>query len=118
MKKYFLSGLLAIASIAAFAQQPIKDTVKERNSLIELRAKLTQETKGLQEDLRRQQALFDSASRKLATDSASMDKKNIQRLRRMMDKQTSDINASKAQLKQASDLVQELDDQIKKLQSH
>jgi hypothetical protein len=116
MKKYILPGLLAIAPVVALAQQPVKDTAKERNSLIQLRAKLVQEMKGLQEDVSTQQTILDSVSGRLATDSVYMDKKKIKSIRKLMDKQTNDLKASKAQLKQASELVKELDDQIRQLQ--
>jgi hypothetical protein len=134
MKLIFLHCLLAAAPIVCFSQTPVKDTVKERNDLIALRGTLAQESASFQAEVDHEQALIDSLSKKLALDSADLGKikaadpeghkayiknneKKLQHLREQRDLLTKKLNISKAELKQAADLLNDLDAQIKKLRN-
>jgi len=134
MKSIFFHCFLSAMPIVCFSQQPVKDPVKERNDLIALKATLTQEAASFQVEVDHEQALIDSISKGLAIDSADLEKikitdpeghktyiknkeKKLQHLREQRDLLTKKLNISKAELKQASDLLADLDDQIKKLQN-
>ena len=134
MKLIFLHCLLFAAPIVCFSQKPVKDTVKERNDLIALRGTLALESASVQAEVDHEQALIDSISKKLAIDSAELEKiktadpeghktyiknneKKLQHLREQRDQLTRKLSISKAELKQASDLLKDLDAQIKKLQN-
>ena len=133
MKSIFLHCLLFAVPVVCFSQKPIKDTVKERNDLIALKGTLTQEFASIKTDVGQQQGLIDSLKTKLATDSVTLEKikksdpegqktyiknneKKLQRFRVQIDQLTKQLNTEKEQLKQASDLLDDLDAQIKKLQ--
>jgi chromosome segregation ATPase len=134
MKLIFLHCLLVAAPIVCFSQQLVKDTVKERNDLIALRGTLAQESASLQTEIDHEQALIDSISKKLAMDSADLEKikatdpeghkayiknseKKLQHFREQRDQLTKKLSMSKAELKQAADLLKDLDAQIKELQN-
>jgi len=134
MKLIILHCLFAAAPIVCFSQKPEKDIVKERNDLIALRGTLVQESVSVQAGVDHQQALIDSISKTLAMDSADLEKikatdpeghkayiknneKKLQHLREQRDQMTKKLSISKGQLKQAADLLADLDAQIKKLQN-
>jgi len=134
MKSTLLHFLLIAAPIVCFSQKPVKDNVKERNDLIALRGTIAQESASVQAEVDHEQALIDSISRKLAMDSTELEKikatdpqgqktyiknneKKLQHFREQRDQLTKKLNMSKAELKQAADLLKDLDAQIKKLQN-
>jgi len=133
MKSIFLYCLLFAVPVVCFSQKPIKDTVKERNDLIALKGTLTQEFASIKTDVDQQQGLIDSLKTKLAMDSVTLQKiktsdpegqktyiknneKKLQHYRVQIDQFTKQLNTEKEQLKQASELLNDLDAQIKKLQ--
>jgi len=134
MKLIFLHCLLAAAPAVCFSQKPAKDVTKEKNDLITLRTTLMQQSTSLQAEIDHGQILIDSVSRKLAVDSAELAKikttdpeknktyvknneKKLQHFREQIGQWTKNLNVQRAQLKDASDLLKDLDDQIKKLQN-
>ena len=134
MKLIFLHCLLAAAPVVCFSQKPAKDVTKEKNDLITLKATLMQQSTSLQAGVDHEQVLIDSVSRKLAVDSAELAKiktadpeknktyiknneKKLQHFREQIGQWTKNLNVQKAQLKDVSDLLKDLDDQIKKLQN-
>jgi chromosome segregation ATPase len=134
MKLIFLHFLLFAAPIICFSQKPIKDTVIERNDLIALKGTLTQEFASLKTDVDQQQGLIDSLRTKLATDSVTLAKikatdpegqktyiknneKKLQHFRVQIDQLSKKLNTEKDQLQQASDLMKDLDEQIRKLRT-
>ena len=134
MKSIFLHCLLAAAPVVCFSQKPAKDVTKEKNDLITLKATLMQQSTSLQADVDHERILIDSVSRKLAIDSAELEKiktadpeknkayiknneKKLQHFRDQISQWTKSLDVQNAQLKEASDLMKDLDDQIKKLQN-
>jgi chromosome segregation ATPase len=134
MKSLLLHCLLVAVPIVCFSQQPVKDAVKERNDLIALRGTLAQESASVQAEVDHEQALIDSLSRKLVIDSAELEKikatdpeghkayiknneKKLQHFREQRDQLTKKLSISKAELKQTSDLLKDLDAQIQKLRN-
>jgi len=134
MKKIILHCLLTAAPIVCFSQQPVKDAAKERSDLIALRGTLAQESASVQAEVDHEQALIDSLSKKLVLDSADLEKiratdpeghkayiknneKKLQHFREQRGQLTKKLSISKAELKQTSDLLKDLDAQIKKLRN-
>jgi hypothetical protein len=134
MKSIILHCLLAAAPVVCFSQKPAKDVTKEKNDLITLKTTLMQQSTSLQADVDHDRVLIDSVSRKLAIDSAELEKiktadpdknktyiknneKKLQHFRDQISQWTKSLDAQKAQLKEVSDLMKDLDDQIKKLQN-
>ena len=132
MKLTFLYCLLVALPILGFSQKPVKDAAKERNDLIKLKETLVKESASLQAEVDQEKILLDSMSRIVTMDSADVAKikadpnanksgiknyeKKLFRFREQRDQMVQKINASKDQLKQSSDLINELDAQIRKLQ--
>ena len=132
MKFTFLHCLLMAAPIVGYSQQPAKDPAKEQNDLIALRTQLTQQSASLKTEIDQEQALLDATTQKIATYSAELVKikaedpeghksyiknneKKVQHYREQVAQQNKQLNTQRAQLKEAADLIKDLDDQIGKL---